>query len=77
MAFNLIVWNVKMKLKIATEKQMVKYWTLAQAWSDQQDWNFYRKDEFVARKGVAEYLANQDGLTVFYSFVGREYERNI
>lgn len=63
-----------MILKMSTDEQIKEYWDKAKVWSDQQDWAYYRTDEFAARKGIAEYLANQDGLTVFYSNVGREYD---
>lgn len=64
-----------MKLTLANEKDRARYWGMAQLWSAQQDWAYYRNDKFPAIKGVAEYLANQNGETVFESYVGREYER--
>jgi len=60
-----------MKLKLANNS---KYWRIAKEWGDQQDSAYYRRDKFLAVKGVAEYLANEDGLTLFESYVGREYE---
>ncbi len=62
-----------MKLKLAEDKQ--KYWDIGKAWSKQQDWDYYKKDEFPAVKGVAEFRANQDGVTLFMSYVGRAYEK--
>ena len=64
-----------MKLKLADDEQRTKYWNRAKAWSDQQDWDYYQKDAFASNKGIAEFLANQDGYTVFESYVGREYEK--
>ena len=64
-----------MKLKMANENLREKYWDTARAWSCQQDWAYYRTDEFPSVKGVAEFLANQDGYTVFESYVGRNYDK--
>ena len=61
-----------MKLKLAED--WLKYWDIAFRWAHQQDWSYYEKDTFPAVKGVAEYLANQDGCTIFESYVGREYD---
>lgn len=61
-----------MKLKLAEDP--LKYWDIAEKWSNQQDWDYYYPDKFPAIKGVAEFLANEDGLTLFESYVGREYE---
>ena len=63
-----------MKLKLASDVQRARYWDTATAWADQQDWLYYVNDRFPAVKGVAEFLANQDGYTVFESYVGREYD---
>ena len=63
-----------MKLKLANNEQA--YWDTAFAWADQQDWAYYNDDKFPATKGVAEFLANQDGYTLFESYVGREYDKN-
>ena len=63
---------VLMKLKLAEDR--LKYWNIAFAWEEQQSWKFYVQDKFPAAKGIAEYLANQDGYTLFESYVGREYD---
>ena len=63
-----------MKLKLASNAQRVEYWDKAFVWSGQQDWAYYNDDRFPAEKGIAEFLANEDGYTVFESYVGREYE---
>ena len=62
-----------MKLKLANDKDMANYWRKAITWADQQDWAYYQKDKFPAIKGVAEFLANTNGFTLFESYVGREY----
>lgn len=64
-----------MKLTLANDEDRKKFWDAAFAWSDQQDWDYYTKDAFPAIKGVAEFLANQNGETVFESYVGREYNK--
>lgn len=67
--------GVDMKLKLAEDPTNSKYWKIGMAWAEQQDWAYYKPDRFPAVKGIAEYLANQDGFTLFYSYVGREYEK--
>jgi hypothetical protein len=62
-----------MKLKLASDEDRDKYWRIAFAWRDQQEWAYYQPDKFAAAKGVAEFLANQNGETCFESYVGREY----
>ena len=64
-----------MKLKLASEEDRANYWSMAKVWSAQQDWAYYQKDTFAAEKGVAEWLANQNGETCFESYVGRKYKR--
>ena len=66
---------VLMKLKLASKEQRDKYWDVAFDWSNQQDWAYYNDDRFPAEKGIAEFLANQDGYTLFESYVGREYDK--
>lgn len=63
------------ELRLASEKDRQRYWGLAIDWCDQQDWRYYCDDRYPALKGVAEYLANQNGETIFMSYVGRNYEK--
>lgn len=62
-----------MKLKLAKDTE--KYWKAAATWASQQDWAYYQHDRFPAIKGLAEFLANQEGETIFEGWAGREYKK--
>ena len=62
-------------LTLASQKDIDRYWGIAAAWADQVSWKYYQNQRFTQIKGIAEFLANQDGFTVYYSNVGQEYKK--
>ena len=64
-----------MKLKMASDEDIERYWRMAKRWSAQQEWKYYCEDRFCSQRGIVEFLANQAGTTAFLSYVGRDYSK--
>ena len=62
-----------MKLRLATDEEAIEVYAIVEEWWNKQNGKFMFEDAGrVSRAAVAEFLANQRGITTFESKVGME-----